>query len=229
MEAWWHSKEWDLSKANSKLCSSMFRVEGLSSLCPSHFAACRVHLSLLYGSVPVPSSPWQMSHSSGTSNILGYPMQLRLHWMASRSLQAETPVLHTWPQKLSYCRRAHNSFVCIVHDSKVSMTLLSLASNSQRTQDPQVTFPVVFLFLSRKFVRPFPFTSYTLSWVGVLPWWCLSHCRSGPSLMVQILTITDSLEAQALAVTLSLPVSLFFLTCNFVFLSPLFFCHCRPA
>ena len=102
-----HSKEiLDQSKTknqfeNSKLCISMSDVKMFfRSPTPFSFVDCNTLLSLGLVPLPVSSSPWQVSHGSGISNILGSPRQSRLHLhsfstMASLGLHAGTPLTHT--------------------------------------------------------------------------------------------------------------------------------------
>lgn len=52
------------------------RVNGSSLLA---FLTCNSFLSFRLLSLPVCSSPYEMYYSSGISNILGYPMQSRIH------------------------------------------------------------------------------------------------------------------------------------------------------
>lgn len=70
----WTKAKLKPSRANSKRCSSLSSVKGLLWLFPSSFADCETLLSS--GSTSACSCPWQVSHGSGTSDILRSPVPL---------------------------------------------------------------------------------------------------------------------------------------------------------
>lgn len=91
---WTKTKCW----ANSRLCIAVSDVKALfRSPTPFIFVDCNTLLALGLVPFPVSSLPWQVSHSSGISNILGSPKQSRLHlysftqWLLWASMQE-----HPW-------------------------------------------------------------------------------------------------------------------------------------
>jgi hypothetical protein len=68
------------SWANSKLCISMPDVKMVfRSPTPFSFVDCYTTLSLCVVPHPISSFPWQISHSSGISNVLASPRQPQNH------------------------------------------------------------------------------------------------------------------------------------------------------
>lgn len=83
------------------------------------FVFCNTLIRLLLVPHPVYTTPWKMSHGANTSNILGSPMQSRLHNLIQQLLMASIqglPATCLFLVDLLKFRRFLNP--CILHDSK---------------------------------------------------------------------------------------------------------------
>ena len=92
MRKYWTKAKLKTSWANSKLYISVPDVKMLfRSPRPFSFADCSTLLSCGLVPLPVSSSPWQVSHNSGISNILGFPRQSRLQLHSSGNGLSDSP------------------------------------------------------------------------------------------------------------------------------------------
>lgn len=89
---------------------------------PSPFQLCWLqHTFFCWAASTTCVSPWQISHTSDTSNILESPKQCKLHWqlykMASQDLYTGDPHLHThtlsWPQPFCLTSEEDSTVLCV--------------------------------------------------------------------------------------------------------------------
>lgn len=167
-------------------------------------------------------SPWQISHTSDTSNILESPKQSKLHWqlykMVSQDLYTGDSHLHTHIHTLSLSllvsaillnlRGRLYSPLCIFCDSKARTMWIVLPQSAARLGWILVLWLVFVDFLFSCFLGAEIFwdlfTSLKFSWL----WSCLPlfQCRS---------SLSFSLRAQALVPTLNFLVFIFSSNCIF--------------
>lgn len=145
------------------------------------FWLCCLSTLLCFGLVllSVCCSSWEIFYSFGNSIILRWSnviqaSPLQFDGMASQGFHEETFLPEVWPQWLSLTMRKlpQPFYSCILHDSEANptwITLSSLAADLAPLTHICSSFDLFFLSRKRKFLRPFPFTSWKPTWMGSYP------------------------------------------------------------